>query len=209
MTRYDDPIKASSLTSVPADAVSQRLERKRSAGLRPSLSLLALETRIVFDGAVQAALAEPHDASAGVMHKAVAAVAADVARAPVLAQVVDRTPTLTTETVANDATVKAAAQTTIVFIDASVKNPQWLQAGLKPGTEVVMLDKNTDGVQQIANVLQGRHGLDSIQILSEGNNGRVLLGSATLADSNLDTYQAALAGWGSALRSGGDILLFG
>lgn len=47
------------------------------------------------------------------------------------------------------------------------------------------------------------------RLFQEGNNGRILLGSATLADSNLDTYQAALASWGGALRSGGDILLFG
>ena len=108
-----------------------------------------------------------------------------------------------------DTTVRAAAPTTIVFIDASVQNPQSLLADLKPGVEVVMLDKNSDGVQQIADALKGRHGLDSIQIISEGNSGRVLLGSATLADSNLDSYQAALATWGSALREGGDILLFG
>ena len=207
MTRYDDRSPALPSTAAPARTTTTRL--------RPTRSLLALETRIVFDGAAPAALADPHDAAA-LMHKAVAGQAVEVARAPasatVPAPVGERAPLpavapdrAATEPVAAD----AAPVTTIVFIDASVANPSSLLAGLKPGTEVVMLDKNSDGVQQIADALKGRHGLDSIQIISEGNSGRVLLGSATLADSNIDTYKTALAGWGSALRTGGDILLFG
>ncbi|WP_193333378.1 Ig-like domain-containing protein [Duganella sp. FT27W] len=211
MTRYDDRSPALPSTAAPARTTTTRL--------RPTRSLLALETRIVFDGAAPAAaLADPHDAAAGLMHKAIAGQAVEAARAPapapaaVVAPAGERAPLpavapdrAATEPVAGD----AAPVTTIVFIDASVANPSSLLAGLKPGTEVVMLDKNSDGVQQIADALKGRHGLDSIQIISEGNSGRVLLGSATLADSNIDTYKTALAEWGSALRTGGDILLFG
>ena len=212
MTRYDDRSKALPLTAAPAAPATNR---PAGARLRPRSSLLALETRIVFDGAAHAALAEPHDGSAGLAPKAagvaIDAARVDVARAPAAAHTPDRgpAPALVPDRVATDTTVKAPAPTTIVFIDASVQNPQSLLADLKPGVEVVMLDKNSDGVQQIADALKGRHGLDSIQIISEGNSGRVLLGSATLADSNLDSYQAALATWGSALREGGDILLFG
>jgi hypothetical protein len=189
MTRQDDRSKASPSTAVTAKAGTR---------LRPTRSLLALETRIVFDGAAaHAVVADGHEA-AGVTHKAIAG-AADTARTAALAP--ERAPV--------DTTAKAAAPTTVLFIDASVANPAALLADVKPGVEVVMLDKNSDGVQQIADALKGRHGLDSIQIISEGNDGRVLLGSATLADSNIDQYQAALAGWGTALRAGGDILLFG
>ncbi|KAB8041692.1 Ig-like domain-containing protein, partial [Janthinobacterium aquaticum] len=207
MTSRDNRSNASPMNAAPSNAVSLPSGPKRTKGLRPSSSLLALETRIVFDGAVHAALAEPHDAGAGIMHKAVAAAAAEVVRAPAPLHAPERTAT--PDRLASEAAVTAAAPTTIVFIDASVQNSQSLLAGLKPGVEVIMLDRNSDGVQQIADALKGRHGLDSIQILSEGNNGRILLGSATLADSNIDTYRAALAGWGGALRAGGDILLFG
>ncbi|OBV38943.1 Ig-like domain-containing protein, partial [Janthinobacterium psychrotolerans] len=214
MTRYDDSKPAAPPAAMPA--------RPGSARLRPSRSLLALETRIVFDGAA-AALAEPHDAAAGLMHKAVAGLPVDAARAPAAAAAAvqaserppasspapERAPAEPAATAADTGADTAAAVNTIVFVDASVANPAALLAGLKPGTEVIMLDKNSDGVQQIADALKGRHGLDSIQILSEGNNGRMLLGSTTLADSNIETYQAALAGWGGALRAGGDILLFG
>src|ERR1700722_11542479 len=46
--------------------------------------------------------------------------------------------------------------TEIVFIDAQIPNYQALVTGAKPGVEVVVLDPNSDGVQQIANFLS-RH----------------------------------------------------
>ena len=56
MKRYDDPSALSPLTAAAAPA-----NAARGRGLRPARSMLALETRIVFDGAVAATLAEPHD----------------------------------------------------------------------------------------------------------------------------------------------------
>ncbi|WP_426074981.1 Ig-like domain-containing protein [Janthinobacterium sp. DSP2-3-3] len=202
MKRYDIPGALSPMTAAPARAIAGQGPR-----LRPTRSMLALETRIVFDGAAAATLADPHDAAAGGLHQpAIAGKAIDAGRVSAEAA---RSAALAPERAPAETAARAAGPGTIVFVDASVSNPQALLAGLKPGVEVVMLDKNRDGVQQIADALKGRHDLDSIQIISEGSTGRVLLGSAVLSDTNIDNYQSALATWGGALRSGGDILLFG
>jgi len=202
MKRYDAPSALSSVTAAAPPARAAQGPR-----LRPARSMLALETRIVFDGAVAATLTDPHDGSAGALHQpAIAGRAIDAGRASAEAA---RSAALAPERAPAETAAKAAGPGTIVFVDASVSNPQALLAGLKPGVEVVMLDKNRDGVQQIADALKGRHGLESIQIISEGSTGRVILGSSVLSDNNIDNYQSALATWGGALRSGGDILLFG
>ncbi|MGK5077309.1 Ig-like domain-containing protein [Janthinobacterium sp. HLX7-2] len=203
MKRYDDPSALNHPAAAPA-----RARTGQGSPLRPARSMLALETRIVFDGAIAAtALADPHDAAASGLHQpAIAGTAVDAGRTAADAA---RAAALAPERAPAEAPTRPAGAGTIVFIDASVANPQTLLAGLKPGVEVVMLDKNRDGVQQIADALKGRHDLDSIQIISEGSTGRIILGSSVLSDHNIDSYQSALANWGAALRSGGDILLYG
>ncbi len=71
----------------------------------------------------------------------------------------------------------------IVFVDALVDDAadglQW-----HPG-EVYVLDANRDGVEQIAEVLNGRTGVDAVHIISHGSAGQLNLGSATLNTSSL------------------------
>ena len=102
------------------------------------------------------------------------------------------------------------AGATIVFIDGKVGLPQSIQAALPAGAEVVVLDRTTDGVLQIANALAGRHDVSSIHIVSHGEEGALHLGTATLdAASMQGRYATALAEIGKALSASGDILVYG
>ena len=90
--------------------------------------------------------------------------------------------------------------TEIVFIDPQAPDCQMLAAGVKPGVEVVVLDPNSDGVQQIANFLP-RHpdpNLTTIDIVAHGEGGMLLLGNTLLASSTLDYHRNELAAIGSA-----------
>ena len=49
----------------------------------------------------------------------------------------------------------------VVFVDAAVDDIQSYLGELKPGIEVVILDADRDGVEQIAQVLGNRNGLDA------------------------------------------------
>jgi hypothetical protein len=97
----------------------------------------------------------------------------------------------------------------ILFIDSHVSEYSTLLAGLASDVEVHLLNANEEGVLQIAAILQGRTGLDSIQIVSHGSSGSLSLGSGVLNSSNLDSYSDALAQIGSSLSATGDILLYG
>src|ERR1700686_4710139 len=95
------------------------------------------------------------------------------------------TPTQSTTTVAGLAPVgvtgaapaDSASGHQVVFIDPHVPDYQLLAAGVKPGEEVVILDANTDGVQQIADWLasHNEHDVDAIHIVSHGEDGTVRL----------------------------------
>ena len=100
--------------------------------------------------------------------------------------------------------------TTVVFIDAAVTNKDALISSLGPDSEIVILDANRDGVAQIADYLSGRTGVDSVQILSHGDIGRVYLGNAILTtDSVSGNHADELATIKAALSDNADILLYG
>ncbi|MGB5764923.1 MAG: DUF4347 domain-containing protein, partial [Sedimenticolaceae bacterium] len=102
----------------------------------------------------------------------------------------------------------------IVFLDASIENGQQLLADLmsRDGVSIAqvhLIDSNSDGIDQIAQVLAGQQGIDAIHIISHGAAGQIQLGGGTLSTDSLDGYAGQLNDWGSALADSGDILIYG
>jgi uncharacterized delta-60 repeat protein len=98
---------------------------------------------------------------------------------------------------------------TLVVIDTQVSDYETLLAGLAGDVEVLLLDPDRDGVQQIADHVAGRAELDAIHILSHGTPGTLYLGRSVLNLESLNTYGPLWQGIGSALSDTGDILLYG
>ena len=97
----------------------------------------------------------------------------------------------------------------IAFIDSQVPDYQSLVAGVKPGTEVVVLDGQKDAIDQITQILALRTNIDSIHIISHGAPGSLQLGDGSLSLDNLETYSEQLQQWGSAFTESADILIYG
>ena len=99
--------------------------------------------------------------------------------------------------------------TNLIFIDQNVPNSQLLIDALPPDSQYFLLDDKQDGIQQIADILQGWQNLDSIQIFSHGASGTLTLGSSVINNQNLKNYQQQLEQIGKSLSSNGDLLLYG
>ncbi len=99
----------------------------------------------------------------------------------------------------------------IVFIDSRVPDLQDLIDGVQQGDLVYVLDPNSDGVQQIADILAANNltDLSSISIVGHGESGEMELGSSFINDSNLSSHSNALAEIGASLAPGGTIQLYG
>ena len=98
---------------------------------------------------------------------------------------------------------------TVVFIDSRVPDYATIIAALPAGTEWVVLDAHSDGIQQIAAALAGRTDLDAIRLISHGSPGSLQLGTTVLTADNLADYAGELHAIGSALSETGDLLLYG
>ncbi|WP_144054291.1 SdrD B-like domain-containing protein, partial [Pleurocapsa sp. PCC 7319] len=105
-----------------------------------------------------------------------------------------------------------------VFIDSQVEDFQALASGVVSGIEIVILDRNRDGIQQITAALRHQKQLSIIHIVSHGSPGCLYLGNTQLSLDTLDEYSAELKTWFPAtfafsppLNKGckGDILLYG
>jgi hypothetical protein len=102
----------------------------------------------------------------------------------------------------------------IVFVDGAVPDRKTLQRALDPGDptrsrEVIVLDPASDGVAQITRALAKRAGISAVHIVSHGEDGSVELGSVLLDQRTLRERAPLIAGWGNALASGGDLLIYG
>ncbi|MFZ6722550.1 DUF4347 domain-containing protein, partial [Undibacterium sp. Ji49W] len=120
-------------------------------------------------------------------------------------------PVITQAAVAPSIAAPAAAATPheVVFVDTTLQNWQSLVGNLKPGTEVITLDPLKNGVQQMADALQGKADITAVHIVSHGGEGYLVLGNTMLSSYNMADYQASLATIQKAMAPGADILLYG
>ena len=103
--------------------------------------------------------------------------------------------------------VKSAHKKHLVCIDPRVDNYQHLASGVKAGTEIIVLDGTLDGVKQITEILAKRSLITSLQIVADGGEASVQLGSTVLKDENLPKYDRHLQQWRNAFSETADILL--
>ena len=155
--------------------------------------LMALEPRIMFDASVGVVA---QDAAQATAEPAKDSTSTDQASTPVAASA-DTRPSQ------ND------QRQEVVFVDGQVTNIGELLEGLSGNPEVVILDSTKDGLQQMADYLKGRDGLDAIHLLSHGADGNVQVGNVWLAGYNLAEHREALESIGAALKADGDLMLYG
>ncbi len=93
----------------------------------------------------------------------------------------------------------------LVIVDGSVPDQTTLLSAIEErlgdGTivDVITLDADQDGVEQITRVLFQYADLDAIHLVSHGSDGRLQLGNSVLDAEALVDKEDFIASWGSAL----------
>jgi hypothetical protein len=184
------------------------VENVRAPARRPLA--MALEPRVMFDGAVAATAAQlphgPEPAVAAGPH-ALAAERAEFRFAPAGL----RPDMLAMRPIAEHDIAPLAASSAgrdVLFIDARVKDADSLITHVAAGTEVVFLQQGVDGLQQMADYLDAHPGARSVQIITHGNDGDLWLGSTYLSADNVGQHADALARIGADIQTGGDLLIY-
>ncbi len=161
------------------------------------LILEELEERRLFSGGIEGLIATDLDSDANALYSDI-----------------DGSQTQSSQT---DGAAAVAEQQTqeIVFVDAEVDNYQQLvddlhnNADSSRNIEVVVLERDRDGIEQISEFLSNRDDLDAIHIISHGDDGSVQLGNTSLNADTLEQNSLNIAFWANSFAETGDILIYG
>ena len=102
----------------------------------------------------------------------------------------------------------------LVIVNENVSDYQQLIADLQGGDnkrviEVVVLEADRDGIDQISEILADRSDLAAVHFITHGAGGQINLGNSWLNSNSLQQNSQAVGGWGSALTEKGDFLFYG
>ncbi|TKB06039.1 tandem-95 repeat protein, partial [Desulforhopalus sp. IMCC35007] len=75
--------------------------------------------------------------------------------------------------------------------------------------EVILLDGEQDGIDQVTKILAEHNDLDAIHFMTHGSDGAVALGSDWLNHDSCNTKSDFIRAWSDALTETGDILFYG
>ncbi|EJN33917.1 VCBS repeat-containing protein [Pseudomonas sp. GM84] len=161
-----------------------------ATALRPRSQTVALEQRILFDGAAAAAVDQQHHSDPGT------------------ADAKDSSHPAPTASEAQT-TAQAPAPRNLVVIDARLENRDQLAANLPAGTTAVVVDPGQDAIAAISNALAQMGKVDSIQVFSHGASGQFTLGNQVFTQQSVEQLGDRLSAWRGELNAGADIQLYG
>ncbi|MBK8815397.1 MAG: DUF4347 domain-containing protein [Methylococcaceae bacterium] len=105
---------------------------------------------------------------------------------------------------------EAHQPTSLIFVDTGVKDYQNLLKNIDSNSKVIFLDRNKDGVEQIADAVSRYENISAIHIVSHGNDGELYLGNDVLNLANMQgKYNHELKEIGKHLTTKADILIYG
>ena len=156
-----------------------------------------LEARQLFSGGIEGILADNNEPEA-VVHMEVTA-----------------EPELTSPDSITATTADSIRQE-LVFIDTDVENYQQLlndilaqDGDTDRNIEVILLDNQSDGIEQISQALANYQNLDAAHLISHGSDGNVDIGNSTLDFDTLTQNLSDISQWGDAFTEQGDFLIYG
>ncbi len=101
-----------------------------------------------------------------------------------------------------------SSNSNLIFVNSNIDNYQSPITD-SDRSELILLDSNRHGVEQITEALANYERVASIHIISHGEVGSLQLGSTLLNTDNLESYAKDLENWSNSLTEDGDILLYG
>ncbi|MBD1850818.1 DUF4347 domain-containing protein [Leptolyngbya sp. FACHB-711] len=97
----------------------------------------------------------------------------------------------------------------LLIVDPSVHHYRSLTDHLTAEADVIVLEADRDGIEQITEALANRRSIQSIHLLSHGSPGTLYLGAAQLSMATLSQYTDQIRQWIRAFTDRAEVLLYG
>uniref|UniRef100_UPI0035664008 DUF4347 domain-containing protein n=1 Tax=Psychromonas sp. TaxID=1884585 RepID=UPI0035664008 len=113
------------------------------------------------------------------------------------------------------ADLQADVRYELLVIDAGVEDYSLLveslqaQAGDDTILEVLILDSNRNGIEQLSEILADRQDLDALHLISHGSSGSLQIGNSQITQVELAQNSQVISGWANAFSADADLLIYG
>ena len=176
----------------------------RALGLRRDPlagEMIALEPRMVFDGAGMAVAADAAKQAAD---------ATDAAKTDAGESTADAAAELA-KTIAAAAAPAAPAPVPqeVVFIDSRVADIDAFRKTAGDNRLIIVVDAKEDGITKITDTLKGLHDISAVHIVGHGVDGSFALGKNWIGVDAIKSHEVDIKSWQAALTTNADILLYG
>jgi large repetitive protein len=199
-----------------------RKARADRSGLGPQSSghLIALEPRMMFDGAAVITAADTMTVQdvqdqggmpdRDVLRQALSANGFDLTHGGAFTAPFDTDTRLVEAMISDFAPAATEPATDIIFIDTNVTGFQALAQEWASRGTVVLIDGQADGIDQVRSALAGQSNIGAIHIVSHGTDGAFYLGTTRIDQAAVNgSLAGSFAAIGRSLSATGDILIYG
>ncbi len=121
----------------------------------------------------------------------------------------DHQSEITTDSESLQSPASLQSNNEVVFINSSVMDSDEIVNDLSDNAEVVYLTKGTDGIQQITDYLSDKTDIDTVRIISHGNEGYFVLNGQIIDSDYITEHSDIFAEWSDSLSENADIMLYG
>lgn len=97
----------------------------------------------------------------------------------------------------------------IAFIDMRLHDAQGLADSMRDNVIVVFLDPTRDGVSQIGEVLSSFEQVETVHLFTHADNTGLRLGSTLVTSDTIDEHAEAFSSWQNYLSESADIMFYG
>ncbi|GAB4350795.1 MAG: hypothetical protein Fur0042_18820 [Cyanophyceae cyanobacterium] len=97
----------------------------------------------------------------------------------------------------------------IAVIDARVADAQWLREQVQSGTVAVVLERDRDGLTQVAELLDRFGGATSLHVVAHGRPGALRLGASTVAGRSWFRFGEMVGRWRDRLGRSPEVVIYG
>ena len=108
--------------------------------------------------------------------------------------------------------VEPAIANEFVFVDAGVADFEWVSQQIQdefPEANVVVLDSQVNGIEQITDALAGAQHVSAVHFISHGSDGNVQLGNSMLNNETLGLFTDQIVQWSHSLTLEADLYFYG
>lgn len=173
----------------------------------------ALEPRLVFDGALLATATDIHQDSVDDKQNhadtSVDNQVIDSSHSEVQAEATADAMASMTATVQPTIDTASETATTIIIVDARDPNRIDLENNLPEDTQIIAIDNNQNGFQQISSLLQNRSDISALHIFSWNDGQNQWLGNSQLSAALDPVSSEQLVHWGDSFAQQGEVVFHG